>query len=115
MARFHGVVGFGFPAEEVDGIWTEPVVERTYFGDVKQNTMRLEDGASVNANLTITSSIEIMADDYAIEHTTAIRYVSFAGGLWTVSTIEPRSPRLLLRLGGVYNGPVPSAATPESP
>jgi hypothetical protein len=34
------------------------------------------------------------------------------GTLWTVSDVEVQSPRLLLRLGGVYNGP---RAAPSSP
>jgi hypothetical protein len=29
------------------------------------------------------------------------------GTLWTLSNVEVQSPRLVLRLGGVYNGPTP--------
>jgi hypothetical protein len=51
-----------------------------------------------------------MADAYANEHFFAIRYVEWAGVLWTVSMVEVQSPRLLLRLGEVYNGPTPAVA-----
>jgi hypothetical protein len=64
---------------------------------------------SVNNDLTVSNSISIIADAYANEHFFAIRYVDWAGALWTVSEIEIQSPRLILRLGGVYNGPRPEA------
>ena len=46
-----------------------------------------------------------MADAYASEHIFAMRYINWAGTRWIVTTVEVLSPRLLLRLGGVYNGP----------
>jgi hypothetical protein len=50
-----------------------------------------------------------VADQYANEHFFAIRYVEWAGTLWTVDSVEVQIPRLLLRLGKVYNGPTPAA------
>jgi hypothetical protein len=34
-----------------------------------------------------------------------MRYVEWLGTLWVVTNVEVQSPRLLLTLGGVYNGP----------
>ena len=53
--------------------------------------------------------ISIVADPYANENFFAIRYVQWMGTLWKVTEVEVQSPRLLLRLGGKYNGPIPPA------
>lgn len=65
------------------------------------------DGQKVNDDLSVNNSISIVADAYAIENFFAMRYVQWMGILWIVSTVEVQSPRLLLTLGGVYNGPTP--------
>ena len=83
------------------------IVERLYFGDVVRNQRNLREGENLNPDLSVQNSISIVADAYANEHFFAIRYVEWAGALWTVSSVEVQSPRLLLRLGEVYNGPTP--------
>jgi hypothetical protein len=106
MARFFGRVGYATgPAESVPGVWVEGIVEREYYGDVLQNIRRLQEGPSVNPDLDVQNSISVVADAYAMEHFFAIRYVVWAGVYWTVTSVEVQSPRLLFRLGEVYNGP----------
>jgi len=105
MAKFYGKIGYGESQLISPGVWEDVIVEYEYYGDVVRNTRRLENGDKVNNDLSVNNSISIVADAYANEHFFAIRYVEWAGTLWTVSEVEVQSPRLLLRLGGVYNGP----------
>lgn len=107
MARFYGRVGYGTSVENPagSGVWVEEIVEYQYYGDVLRNTRNLNAGENLNSDLSVENSISIVADAYANEHFFAIRYVEWAGTLWTVSHVEVQSPRLLLRLGEVYNGP----------
>lgn len=113
MAKFYGVVGYGVAVEGMPGVWKDVITEKRYFGDVIRNTRRLTDGESVNNDLSVNNSISIVADAYANEHFFAMRYVRWAGTLWIVSDVDAtQPPRLILRLGGVYNGPV---ATPDTP
>jgi len=108
MAKFSGKVGYGpTTVETAPGVWNEVIVERDYVGDILRNTRKLQSGESVNDDLSVDNSISIVADAYANEHFFAIRYVLWAGARWVVSNVEVQSPRLLLRLGGVYNGPTP--------
>ena len=108
MAKFHGAVGYGDTAKTAPGVYVDVVVERLYFGDVLRNTRQLRDGDKLNNDISVQNSISIVADAYASEHFFAIRYVEWAGARWTVTDVEVQSPRLLLRLGEVYNGPVPA-------
>jgi len=109
MARFLGEVGYGESVEnpEDSGVWINEITEFPYQGDVLRNTRQLEQGSKVNDDITVSNSISIVADEYAINHFFNIKYVRWAGVLWTVTDVEVRSPRLILTLGSVYNGPTP--------
>jgi len=109
MAKFFGKIGYGETVEKSPGVWEDTIVEDNYYGDVVRNTRKLTEGESANSDITVNNSISIVSDAYANEHFFAIRYVEWAGTLWTVSEVDVQSPRLLLRLGGVYNGPTASA------
>lgn len=106
MAKFRGVVGYNNGTVETNpGVWVEDIIEKTYRGDVIRNARKLEEGDRVNSNISVQNSISIVADAYAGEHFHAIRYIRWAGTLWTVTSVEVQRPRLILRLGEVYNGP----------
>lgn len=105
MAKFYGKIGFGQTVEAKPGVWEDTIVERNYYGDVVRNSRKLDDGNQVNADITVGNSISIVADAYASENFFAMKYVEWAGALWSVSNVDVQSPRLILRLGGVYNGP----------
>lgn len=113
MAKFYGAIGYGETVEVSPGVYDDVITERQYFGDIVRNTRKLQDGLSVNDDISVNNSISIVADAYANEHFFAIRYVQWAGALWKVSDVDAtQSPRLILRLGGVYNGPIPNPDTP---
>ena len=106
MARFRGVVGYVEEAVETSpGVFENVMVEKTYTGEITRNTRKLQDGGKVNDDISVQNSISVVADAYAVEHFFAIRYVLWAGTRWKVSDVEVQRPRLLLRLGEVYNGP----------
>lgn len=105
MARFCGVVGFGYEEETAPGVWVNKFVERTYRGDIVRNTKRWENGKSINDDLTIDNRISIVADAFAYEKVFAMKYVRWMGTDWKIRNVEIQRPRLLLTLGGVYNRP----------
>lgn len=110
MARFFGRIGYGESVETEPGVWVDEIVEHSYYGDVIRNTRNLQPGENLNSDLSVQNSISIVADAYANDHFFAIRYVEWAGALWTVSHVEVQSPRLILSLGEVYNGPKATVA-----
>lgn len=114
MAKFFGTIGFaagdraGTGSEE--GIVKElPVVERAYYGDVIQNSRRVEQGSDINDDIVLSNRISIVADAYAQEHFFAMKYVCWMGARWKINHVEVQRPRLILTVGGVYNGPTPDA------
>lgn len=117
--KFYDVVGFSETTEEVPGVHKKVITERNYYGDVIKDTRRLEGGQSINDDITIGSSISIVAADvFANEQFHAMLYVKWRGVLWKIREVDDsQPPRLLLRLGGVYNGAraIPAPDPPDDP
>lgn len=113
MAKYSGKIGYVMIRETSPGVDTEIAIERPYVGDVIRNTRRLENGEGVNSNVVINNQFSVVGDAYAYENFFAIRYVTWMGARWTVTNVEVSRPRLLLTVGGVYNGitPGPSIKT----
>lgn len=107
MAKFYGRVGYGAQSETSPGVWEDVITEHSYYGDVVRNSRQLREGENLNKDVSVQNSISIVADEYAYGHIFAIRYVEWAGVLWAVTDVTVERPRLLLRLGEVYNGPTP--------
>lgn len=107
MAKFYGEIGYGNTIEEPigSGIYVDTITEIQYFGDVIKNIVRNNKGEKINNDISVNNSISIVADQQAIQHFFKIKYVRWAGVLWTITDVEVRNPRLILTLGSVYNGP----------
>lgn len=107
MAKFYGKIGYGESVETAPGVYEDVITEFNYYGDVIRNTRQLQTGENLNSDISVNNSISIVADAYANEHFFAIRYIEWMGALWSVTDVEVKSPRLILRMGGVYNGHTP--------
>lgn len=104
MAKFYGVIGYAATVQTEPGIYEEQIVEIEYMGDVLRNTRRLREGSKINDDITISNQISIIADPYASNNFHTMRYVTFMGAKWKVSEVDVQYPRLILTLGGLYNG-----------
>ena len=107
MTKWFGKVGYSETVETVPGVWSVPhETERKYYGEVKRNTTRWAGNSnSTNDDLTVNTQISIVADAFAIEKFHAIKWIEFMGVKWAVDSVDPtQPPRLILTLGGVYNG-----------
>ena len=104
MAKFCGVVGFAITEETSPGIWTPVITEREYYGDVIADARRLQTIDQLNDDISVSNRISIVVDAFANEKFHAIRFVEYMGTAWKVTNAEVQRPRLILTLGGVYNG-----------
>jgi hypothetical protein len=110
MAKFYGPIGFADRVESRPGYWKDTIKERNYSGDIQQNSRRwTASQESTNDDLTVNLQISIIADPFAYDHFHTMRYVRFMGANWKITNVDPSSyPRLILTVGGVYNGPTES-------
>ncbi len=103
MAKFYGAIGYGKSEETVPGVWEDTITERFYFGELNRSTRRLQTSEHLNDDIDISNEISIVADPFAYENFHAMRYVSFMGSKWKITSVEVQYPRLILTIGGVYN------------
>lgn len=104
MARFCGKVGYAEIVETGPGVFEEQIIERIYFGDWNKISRNLQPSGQINDNLTISNEVSIVSDPYANQNFLYIRYVESMGIKWKVTNVSVQYPRLVLTLGGVYNG-----------
>ena len=104
MAKFYGEIGYAETVETKPGVWTEQITKRNYYGELVRNTRRLQTVSQLNDNINVANEISILADPYANENFHSMRYVEFMGAKWKINNVEVQYPRLILTLGGVYNG-----------
>lgn len=106
--RFSGTVGYADSVENAPGVWEDVITERSYLGDVNRDIRRLDPSSAVPATLNddvkVENNISIVADAYAYANFHKMRYVKWNGSNWAVTTVEVRRPRLILSIGGLWNG-----------
>ncbi len=104
MAKFYGAIGYAVTEETAPGVWEERITERMYYGELVRNTRKLQSADQLNDNINVANEISILADPFAYENFHSMKYVGFSGAKWKVTSIEVQYPRLILTVGGVYNG-----------
>ncbi len=102
--KFFGIVGFAVTEETRPGVWEPKIVKKDYYGDVTRFNSRYTQPNKVNEDVTISNVISIVADPFANQNLHTIRYVEFMGAKWQVTSVEVQYPRLILTIGGLYNG-----------
>ena len=107
MAKWFGNIVYADCVEDPEGsgIYKNKTIVRQYQGDLIRNYRRLDSGSNVNDNINISNELSILADPYAYENFHKIIYVEFMGAKWKVTGVDAaQRPRLILTIGGLYNG-----------
>lgn len=105
--KFSGKVGFWLSdVETKPGVYKPAILEKNYVGDILKNVRRFQVVENQqNDNLKVTNRISIISDLYMRQNWHSIKYVSWNGVNWAVTSVDITSyPRVILDLGGVYNG-----------
>lgn len=103
--KYYGKIGYVDSVETSPGVWTESkVIERFYTGDIIRNTRRRDSGEHLNDDININNEISIVADSFANQNFHLLRYAEWMGTRWKITNVDVQPPRLILSLGGVYNG-----------
>lgn len=107
MAKFYGEIGYVATTETKPGVWKSTVAKKMYSGDINRISRKWANTQSINGDINIMSEISIVADPFLIDNLHTIKYVKLHGQRWRVESIEYQPPRLLLSIGGLYNGETP--------
>jgi hypothetical protein len=104
MARFAGKIGFASPTETAPGVFRNSVTELPYRGDIMRQAQSWVASNNASKDVSLGHRISVVADDYIRSNLTRMKYVIVEGTKWTISSAELQRPRVILSLGGIYNG-----------
>lgn len=103
MAKWAGIIGYSNQVETSPGIWEEVLIKKHYVGDLVRNTRSLTNDNQINDGVSISNQISFISDPYARENFHLIRYATFMGQKWKVTSADIEYPRIVISLGGIYN------------
>lgn len=103
--KYAGKIGFWIDDVEVrPGVYKSEIIEKTYTGDILRNSQRWNGTEYINKNVTISNKVSVISDLYLNEHLSSVKYITWMGTKWCVSSIEVQYPRIVLEIGEVWNG-----------
>lgn len=108
MNKWCGYVGFAESIEYEPGCYEDQITEHQYMGDIINNSWKRQSSQGINDDINLSNKISIVADPFALRHCEDIIYVTYMNAKWKVTEIDTTQyPRLILAVGGVYNGNPP--------
>lgn len=104
MAKYAGSVGYAIQVETKPGVWTKVITPKKMRGDVLRSFSLADIGDKVNDDLSMQNRISLIASPFAYENYSRMVYLTYLGTKWKIISVEVQRPRLIVTLGGVYNG-----------
>ena len=104
MPKCSGVIGYALAGETQPGVWTEGITEKKYYGDIIRDNRKIIDQGEINGSVNINNNISVVSNKFMLENLAFMRYISLNNSKWKVSTVDIKPPRLIITLGGLYNG-----------
>lgn len=105
MEKWHGTIGFAKSVLDDTGVTRSEIIEKTYYGDFVRNARRWSaTQESTIDELSVNNQLEIVADSFANENFQYMKYVVYKGVKWKISSIDIGYPKIIIYIGGVYNG-----------
>ena len=106
--KYTGKIGFAVMKNEGEGIYTEEIEEKVYYGDLLSSRWNNENNQNsplvVNCFFVIlNNSISVICDKYLSENISVIRYITYKNSKWCITGIEIQPPRIIINIGGIYN------------
>lgn len=104
MAKFTGRVGYVTQEESVPGVWSP--VENTVMmrGDMLRQSSNSQNDDKVNSDVTLNHRVSLLGDAYSFANYFNIRWIEVSGRKLEVSSVEIQRPRIIVSLGGLWNG-----------
>ena len=96
---------FSVPGEEVFDETTGAVsLEQGLIDVLKDSNKWSNSNDGVNDDLSIANRFSIIADPNSANNFHSMKYIEYMGAKWKITNVEVQYPRLVLTIGGEFNG-----------
>lgn len=104
MSKWSGDLGFVIPYETKPDVWDDVPVVKQYLGDVFRSGRRFQQTDNPSDKIVVTNEISVVANNFLKQNYIYLKYCTYMGIKWKVSSVDVALPRIKLTLGDVYNG-----------
>lgn len=103
--KWFGQIGYWIEVKDVSDPFktVHQIVEKDCYGDLIKNYKKDQSGSTINDNFRIGNQISVLADPFIMGNFHHMRYVTFMGNKWKISSAELNYPRINLDLGDLYS------------
>lgn len=102
--KWSGKIGFVETKEARPGVWENVTTERNFYGDVIRDIRKNQSSGQVNDDINISNRISIVSNSFVRDNLSFMKYIEFMGAKWKITEVEVQYPRLVLTIGGLWNG-----------
>lgn len=104
MAKYAGLVGYATDVQSSPGVWSQVIAPKRMRGDIIRQSSSNQNDDKVNSDVALVHRVSLVGDAFAFDNYFKIKWVTLYGQKWEVTTIEVQRPRLIVSLGGIWNG-----------
>jgi hypothetical protein len=104
MSKFAGLVGYVTQEESAPGVWTQVDKTSKMKGDIIRQSSSSQNGDKINSDVALSHRVSLLGDSYAFNNYFAIKWIQIDGRKWQVTSVELQRPRIILTVGGLWNG-----------
>jgi hypothetical protein len=104
MTKYAGLVGYVTQEETVPGVWSSVETPLIMKGDIIRETSSSQDDGKVNSNISLNHRVSLIGGAYSFKNYYFMKWIEIDGRKWEISSIEIQRPRIIVTLGGLWNG-----------
>lgn len=104
MAKYAGLVGYGFQIETDPGVWETDEKTLLMKGDLIRQNADIRNTDSVNDSISLGHRVSLVGDAYAFDNYFNIKWIEIDHRKWKVSSVEIQRPRIIVDVGDLWNG-----------
>ena len=104
--KWYGYIGFAESVQDPNDptVYKNDIIEIPFYGDLKKLYKSDKEVANqINDNISINNIISVVANPFAMANFHKIKYITFAGTKWKITSVEVNYPRLEIYLGSAWN------------
>lgn len=104
MAKYAGLVGYVTQEQTAPSVWSPVEYPKRMKGDIIRQSSSTQNDDKINSDLTLNHRVSLIGDAYAFSSYFNIKWIEIDGRKWEVTSVEVQRPRIIVTLGGPWNG-----------